>query len=682
MKKILFALSMLCISPALLAKHNEDKKCRKTCKATPISCPTKIKKSGCYCLTRDITGVIEIASNDVTLDLNCHEVKGNGADPAIIADGVCNVAVKNGSVRCCGILFNNSDSVNLSDITFSECTTIAAQLIDTSGINISGCDFKENNRALLLEGCRNGKVICCNIYDNLTTTDSIVRVAFCDDIVFQDTNISQNTSNIPGVVSGDPREGITAVDSSCNISFDRMKFNKNTSLQEETALGSLFFVLSNHCSVSNTEVNQNTINRGNLECISTCVSPNFQVSNVTSNENFIPNGNQSSSICNLLLFLGTDNRVSDFTSNGNILLGDETLPDGAAILSIFPVFADNSEFTRLQLNDNQTDAEYFGIPVVGNNFSITHSQSSNNFGANQVAGFGALLGQNCVMSDCQSSNNLSLGVLDNGSSPEQALARGFQIFGDHAGVTLTRIEASNNVNMDGAAAGVMVAPIFTPDGGIARPGGRDVTIESAVTHNNRSVTGEACGILIEQSESVVVSNSQAFDTSSESTNPDHIVAGITARDSFNVCITNTEVHGTTSTGDAMATGVALINQSGGNLGNVITRGSRSNVLPNPEAAEKPHKKSCDKAIGVLLSGTTSEVSVNDSQAVDCQDIGFADKTKCKNFFYGNYAEKNKKDYAGVPGRIITFDKKKGTFSKEPNRWSNVRVCTKCKTDKR
>src|SRR5438105_402163 len=60
--------------------HKPEKKYKKkrTCAPTPISQATTIKKSGSYCLTRDIKGTIIIAADDVKLDLNGHEVDADG----------------------------------------------------------------------------------------------------------------------------------------------------------------------------------------------------------------------------------------------------------------------------------------------------------------------------------------------------------------------------------------------------------------------------------------------------------------------------------------------------------------------------------------------------------------------------------------------------------------------------
>jgi hypothetical protein len=78
---------------------------------TPVTVvPTTISVAGIYCLTGDILSAlaggsaIEIASNNVVLDLNGHRLSNLGAGPSNLAVGVLatgrqNVTIKNGTIR-------------------------------------------------------------------------------------------------------------------------------------------------------------------------------------------------------------------------------------------------------------------------------------------------------------------------------------------------------------------------------------------------------------------------------------------------------------------------------------------------------------------------------------------------------------------------------------------------------
>ena len=101
-------------------KCGKCQKCTvKSCAPTIISKPTTITKSGAYCLDRNIRGSIVIDANNVFLDLNSHEVNGEGSAVAILVNNQQNVTITNGSVtnpnNVC-IQVNNSDGVTVSNI--------------------------------------------------------------------------------------------------------------------------------------------------------------------------------------------------------------------------------------------------------------------------------------------------------------------------------------------------------------------------------------------------------------------------------------------------------------------------------------------------------------------------------------------------------------------------------------
>ncbi len=98
------------------------------------------------------------------------------------------------------------------------------------------------------------------------------------------------------------------------------------------------------------------------------------------------------------------------------------------------------------------------------------------------------------------------------------------------------------------------------------------------------------------------------------------------------------------------------------------------IIDHCEALRSSSPEGC--GYGVLATEGTTHSTIKDSIALCNKSGGFADKTSCKNFFYGNTAEHNGKDYVGIPGEIVTFDKKKGRFDTVPTRWSNTKVKTK------
>ena len=166
-------------------------KCHKDCDARPISKPGIIKKPGCYCLTNNVTGngcdpVFRIESDNVVLDLNCHEIDACDFKYAIVVCKQYSVTIKNGTIKNANIHIKiiGSKVVTLTDLNFkgsqNKCdnrNNTALQVLDSSklcfkNLNISGfenqkipiVDFDSCNDACLkkVSICNNLKLLNCN----------------------------------------------------------------------------------------------------------------------------------------------------------------------------------------------------------------------------------------------------------------------------------------------------------------------------------------------------------------------------------------------------------------------------------------------------------------------------------------------------------------------------------------
>ncbi|GAG81210.1 unnamed protein product, partial [marine sediment metagenome] len=221
----------------------ENKCCKeRTCAPTPISKPTTIKKSGCYCLTRDICGPIIIAHKNVELDLNCHQVHGKGEQAAISATDVNNVTIKNGSVVSTlpgnGVVLTNVKGFVLDDLAVSDC-----------------------NRGLWIQDSSIGKVTCCRFYDN-TNSDvdegsAVVSVINSSCIDFEDVEVCGNTKQLVEFDGREDRDGIVTVVRSNGVNFENCKSSNNFLANDNSNMALYMIAFSSDCLVRNCQANEN-----------------------------------------------------------------------------------------------------------------------------------------------------------------------------------------------------------------------------------------------------------------------------------------------------------------------------------------------------------------------------------------------------------------------------------------
>ncbi len=153
----------------------ESKVCLLTeCTPIPISAPTTIMNPGLYCLTNDITGDITVNANDVTIDMNCHQLTGN----LTISAGNENVSVFNGIIDQedtgaeCVTISMGANNIDLSELTLKNATGNGLAVTNAMNIFISN---------LLIEECQNGCELlssCTNVFVTDTVFDNNNSIGF------------------------------------------------------------------------------------------------------------------------------------------------------------------------------------------------------------------------------------------------------------------------------------------------------------------------------------------------------------------------------------------------------------------------------------------------------------------------------------------------------------------------
>lgn len=115
------------------------------CQPVAINSAGTIAASGVYCLENDITGQITIASDNVVVDLNDHEITG-GTNAIVINANIKNVIVRNGRIRSTtneGVVIEaGCDNIGIQSINFRSTGGYAVSLLGTATNQINNCGIE------------------------------------------------------------------------------------------------------------------------------------------------------------------------------------------------------------------------------------------------------------------------------------------------------------------------------------------------------------------------------------------------------------------------------------------------------------------------------------------------------------------------------------------------------------
>ncbi len=150
-----------------------------SCASMPISGPITITSSGSYCLSQNITGVITIDADNVTMDLNRYAVV-NGSNGIVINNNHSDILIMNGTVGGGSSATQVGISVGsgCARVAFRELNAIDCELvaIDFGGINsapiksvdIDRCCIENSGMGLQMDNVKGGRVRQCSMSFNIT----------------------------------------------------------------------------------------------------------------------------------------------------------------------------------------------------------------------------------------------------------------------------------------------------------------------------------------------------------------------------------------------------------------------------------------------------------------------------------------------------------------------------------
>lgn len=498
--------------------------CKKaTCAPTVITAGRTIDESGPYCLGKDILGVITIAADNVTLDLNSHEVDGNGAPAAIVSVGNFNTIIHNGSVTNAGSL----------GISLSGC----------HGAHIENVQVHESNNAITLNSCMSSSLTHINAYSNLNTSGPVILVNGCENIQLSHVHANDNVKQFPVVTSSaDVGIGIITVFDSSSVTVSDSTINDNVRNNTNVRFAPFFTYLSKDINLNNVQINTNAIEadiRGFAPVL-------IRQSESVVLDGCYVNGNTAVTTSNIfrpIYALDTINfSVKNSQINDNFLGSTITSPAGATVdLSCIYTFYsvifvnENNLITNCQISNNKIgsvnaplDSQLTGIfinaisagPVLGAPYlvgrtTITHCQvndnvinTNNNLSSATV---GIILDQvvDALVDSCAVNNN------SGGTRSVNIYARGlaqpdFGVASDVVNVTISNCIA-NNSKSTGTTGGIIVSGAFDAPSDI-----RAVARNCRVTNcqaNNCSAALDGSGILVGDAIGCSVINCQANNNS-------------------------------------------------------------------------------------------------------------------------------------------------------------------------
>ena len=529
----------LCVNKANICKLDVKKlNVERTCEPTPISKPTTITKSGCYCLTKDICGTIVIAADNVSLDLNCHEIDAKGGNYAIFTEGRTGITIKNGSVvnsAAAGINIIACESVEVSNVTFrnhaDRSLSIQAESVGPAPtfpvtnpsqvILVAHCDISQGNRAMLIKGCNEVRVENCDVYDNVNTIpNAVVCFEHCNDVVLQEVFVNNNTKAVPGQGQGPlgilgPETAVWLVQASNNVQLKNCMTNHNFS---ENGMSSLLLLgadlgaippfvftgLSSGVIIEGHQSNSNTNTTGTLGAMTIGFVPNPVIRDCQTNGNVTTNasGGTTFGTQDFLIGLGVARSPGAYIKNHQ---SNENVSKGSSTLGIIVAdFADGAVIEDCQCNDNGDLVEStflvgidlsFGLTATPSNGCIVRRCQANGNKARSISTGFLLNWNNALVEGCQANCNISTGDPNPVNNIALGLAAGFAISFDNSSVTLTSCEASDNQCTKSFAAGITGTgfPPIDPNGFLWPPP-HNVVVQDCLTNGNSSTDDVGYGV--------------------------------------------------------------------------------------------------------------------------------------------------------------------------------------------
>ncbi len=433
-----------------------------TCEAKAISSAGRIKRPGTYCLTRNICGTIRIDADDVTLDLNSHQINAEENDFAIYAKCKKGVTIKNGSIvraasaginliGCQGVLVEDVDFRHNQDISLN----VSAESIgmcpafDVAGpsqaIVVSGCTITKGNRGMLLRGCNEVRVENCNVFENINTTpNAVVGIEHCNNVFFEEVLVnnnvkatpSQDTSFPPRVA---PRAGVLLVQASNNVELKNCSTCDNTSefgMNPLLCLGFDYNItvqppcvalnLSQGLVIQGHRSSNNTNTTGSLFAMSIVNVPNVIAKDCETNNNKTTHASNGTTFltqdftAGLLAVGGKGAYIKNHQSNFNVSYGSESfgmlvgssslggLADGAVIEDCVTNYNGDFNASTLSIGLDLT----VGSAVAQSNGAIIRGcQSNGNAGRSSAVGL-LTAWNNVDFDNCQADFNRAQGGPD------------------------------------------------------------------------------------------------------------------------------------------------------------------------------------------------------------------------------------------------------------------------------
>ncbi len=596
MKKISQLIFFCCLasiglapSIALASSKHHHKSHKENCCSTPLSKSTTIKKSGIYCLAKDIKGTILIEADDVTLDLNSHEIDANSLPYAVSANGQTGVTIKNGTVvnsSVAGINIVACEEVEVSEITFrghadlslSIQATLVGPCLDgfqvtgpSQGILVKECDISEGNRAMLIRGCNDVRIEHSQAYNNVNTiANAVVGIEHCNDVLLQEVYVNNNTKAVPGEGAGPlnivgPETAVLLVQACNNVQLKNCMTNGNFSENELSGLqvtGADFdlasfcflFDLTSGVVIDGHQANGNTTTTGDLVGILVIFVANPEIRNSQTNGNITTNASNGDG------FYGTQDLTAGLISGGspgtfiqnhqanqNASHGSESYGIIATALSDAlgnPILCDGTVLEDCMCNENGdplTSTATSGVDLsVGfvlqpsNGAILRRCQTNENKAYANCSGM-VLQWNDLLLENCQADNNTSTGAPDPANNVANGSTSGFKNFLCSTDISLISCEASGNTCVNNPAAGIHMfldPPVNSSNPPYCPTGPLRVVVQECITNNNLSTHSTGYGVRLDGAidsqvvDSTAIGNTVGF----SNTAPDNSFFGNRADD--------------------------------------------------------------------------------------------------------------------------------------------------------
>lgn len=549
--------------------------CKKsTCAPTVISSARTITESGPYCLSRNIVGTIVIDADDVTLDLNSHQIDADGNPNAISMQNVHNVKVFNGSIvnaSDAGIFVDPSFGIELSDLYMAGNQLDAIRVEESTDVAIHHVTFvgtEGGERGVHFNSCSAVNVSNCSATGFLSTLGAIVELNDCQNGLVSDVIVSGNTKRSSAdVFFFDPGSALVNVASSNGIILERVLVNNNTfdntvqiNPDENFRVAAAIQLTScQACSLTGCETSNNidiagsSVNDDTEDyLLNFFLCDSCTVTAHKSNDNRCePEPIAYFQACGVL---DSTNIVFDRCEFNNNIVQELLLWDFQAsfiVVYIAPYFTDissNFVLSNCQINGNQvinsggprftlpTAALMFGMDLFGSNYLFENCQ----FNGNQMGGAQPFTITEGLHSHAENVKILNSTFNSNiGGSDAAGL-------GTASGAFHMKLEGST-FNGNGRHGLVLGIPSAIPTQIVAH----EVVVENCEFINNGSgaVIDDTSGIKIypgaESSKNIVIKGCQILDTISTSTDNGN-AAGIYVIAGTNIVIEDTNVFNTTS----------------------------------------------------------------------------------------------------------------------------------------